>query len=226
MLSLLDLFMFVWHNNHIDKSEFCEEIEMLVIALLLNVVIVLCEVYVLGHIKKKINILKYYTYLQNLFGFLSSMIMIVGILREDTPEEYAKGFRYIATCGLVATTFIFVTFLGAGKKVALTDEDFLSGCTAKTANTILHYLCPALALMSFVFFEREINLSNGIWTSLAAAPSCVYWIMYAILSATKLWEEPYRFDYGRKNGKLFEVLTYILIPLSFIAISFVLWTVK
>ncbi len=199
---------------------------MLVIALLLNAVIVLCEIYVLGHVKKKINILKYYTYLQNLLGFLSGMIMIVGILWEDVLGEYAKGFHYIATCGLVATTFIFITFLGAGKKIALTKDDFLSGCTAKTANIILHYLCPALALISFVFFEREISLTNGIWTSLAAAPSCVYWIVYAILSATKLWAEPYRFASGRKHGKLLEVLTYILIPLSFVAISFVLWIVK
>ncbi len=199
---------------------------MLVIALIIHVIIVLCEIYVLGHIKEKINILKYYTYLQNLLGLLSGMVMIVGILCGNTLGVYAKGFHYVATCGLVATTFIFVTFLGAGKKVALTEDDFLPGCTAKTANAILHYFCPALALISFVFFEREISLSNGIWTSLAAAPSCIYWIVYAILSATKRWEEPYQFAAEGKSGKVLDVLTYISIPLLFVAISFVLWTVK
>ncbi len=136
--------------------------------------------------------------------------------------------RFSLYCNLwIGGNYIhFCNFPWGRKKVALTEDDFLSGCTAKTANAILHYLCPALALISFLFFEREISLSNGIWTSLAAVPSCVYWVAYAILSATKLWDEPYQFESGRKYGKLLEVLTYILIPLSFVAISFVLWTVK
>lgn len=176
--------------------------------------------------RKKINILKYYTYLQNLFGFLSSAIFIVAFLCGNSISEFVKGFRYIATCGLVATTFIFVAFLGAGKKTTLTEDDFIHGFTPKAANVILHYLCPALALVSFVLFEREISLSNGIWTSLAVVPSCGYWIVYVILSATKRWEEPYRFEYGMKNNKVLQVLTYLLIPLSFIAISFALWNIK
>ncbi len=199
---------------------------MLAVALILHLIIVVCEIYVLGHIRKKINILKYYTYLQNLLGLLSSVIIIVDILCGNPMGEYAKGIRYVAVCGLAATTLIFVVFLGAGKKAALTEDDFLRGCTPKAANTVLHYLCPALSLVSFVFFEREISLSNGIWTSLTAIPSCGYWIVYGILSAAKLWEEPYQFEYSGKYGKVLEVSTYLLIPLSFVAISFALWNVK
>lgn len=36
---------------------------MLIMALILNLVILGCELYALGHIKGKLNILKYYTYL-------------------------------------------------------------------------------------------------------------------------------------------------------------------
>ena len=37
---------------------------MLGCALFINIVIVIFELYTLGHIKGKLNILKYYTYLQ------------------------------------------------------------------------------------------------------------------------------------------------------------------
>ena len=46
--------------------------------------------------------------------------------------------------------------------------------------------CPILSLVSFVLFEREIPLSNGIWTSIVAIPSCLYWMIYIVLSLTKL----------------------------------------
>ena len=48
------------------------------------------------------------------------------------------------------------------------------------ANIILHYICPILSLVSFLLFEREIKISNGIWTAIVAIPSCIYWITYII----------------------------------------------
>lgn len=199
---------------------------MLIIALILNVIIVVCEIYTLGHINGKINILKYYTYLQNLIGLFASLILVWAILSGNTIPEFVRGVRYIATCGLTATTFIFLTFLGAGKKIAMTEDDFLPGCSPKTANAILHYICPMLSLISFVVLEREIQLSNGIWTTLSAVPSCGYWIIYLILSAAKVWEEPYQLESNGKGGKIREGLIFLLIPLSFVAISFALWNVK
>ena len=90
---------------------------------------------------------------------------------------------------------------------------------------LLHYVCPAVSLLSFAVFERSIGLSSDIWTGLTAIPSCVYWVVYWILSAAKLWEEPYDFTSKGKNN-LVEILTFVLIPLSFMAISFVLWNIK
>lgn len=203
---------------------------MLITALIINLVIIICECVTLGHIRGKLNILKYYTYLQNFLALIVSIIfsvcLITSFLSDSTIPEFIKGLRYIASCGLLATTFIFIVFLGAGKKIAITGDDFLSGFSPVAANTILHYICPILSAVSFVFFEREINLTNSIWTGAAAIPSCLYWIIYLILSATKLWEEPYDFTSEKKKSTIGEFLTVLLIPLSFVAISFILWNVK
>ena len=50
---------------------------MLIMALILNLVILGCELYALGHIKGKLNILKYYTYLQNFLSLIISFVCSV-----------------------------------------------------------------------------------------------------------------------------------------------------
>ena len=203
---------------------------MLKIALFINLIIVICELYALGHIRRKTDILKYYTYLQNLLAlfisFLFFIYLIVCMVFGREIAVFIKGLRYVVTCGLAATMFVFAVILGAGKKIAITEDDFLWGCSPETANAILHYICPVLSIVSFVFFERELPLSDGIWTSVAAIPSCLYWVIYIILSVTKSWEEPYAFTTQGAKSKMKEGFLFSLLPLSFIAISFVLWTIK
>lgn len=203
---------------------------MLKIAVFINLIIIICEFYTLGHIKRKRDILKYYTYLQNLLTLLTSFVFIlcwiVCMISGIEIYEFVEGLRYMATCGLAATMFIFLTFLERGKKIAITEDDFLSGCSPKVANGVLHYICPIMSLVSFTVFERELLLMNGIWTSVAAIPSCLYWIIYSILSAAKLWEEPYDFTSQGGKNKIQELLPFFLLPLSFIVISFVLWMIR
>ena len=203
---------------------------MLKIALFINLTIIICELYTLCHIRKKTDILKYYTYLQNLLAMFVSFVflicLIVCMISGREIPVFIRGLRYVATCGLAATMLIFLTVLGAGKKIAITEDDFLSGLSPEIANAVLHYICPILSLVSFVFFERDLILSDGIWTSIASIPSCLYWIIYIILSVTKLWEEPYAFTAQGAKSKLQDILPFFLIPFSFIAISFVLWIIK
>ena len=201
---------------------------MLIKALITNLVIIICEVLTLGHIRGKWNILKYYTYLQNFLALIVSLVFsicsIVCLVSGRIIPEYFRGLRYVATCGLLATMFTFIVFLGAGKRIAITEDDFLFGFSPVMANIILHYICPILSLVSFLLFEREIKISNGIWTAIVAIPSCIYWITYTVLSLTNAWEEPYNF--ASKANKIWDVLSVLLIPLSFIVISYTLWNVK
>lgn len=201
---------------------------MLGISIVINLIIAICEIVTLANIKGKTNIFKYYTYFQNLIALIVSIIYIIGtsicMVSNNIIPEFIKGLRYISTCGLISTMFIFVVFLGAGKRVSITQEDFHLNFNYKIANIILHYICPILSLLSFIIFEREINLNDGLWTIIVIIPSCIYWIIYIILTSTKVWNEPYNFS-SNKN-KIWEVLVMIFIPLSFIVISFVLWNIK
>ena len=204
---------------------------MLIVALVINLIILICETYVLIKVRRKRNIFKYYTFLQNFLTAIVSTIFIVylilNILFSYQITEYIKGMRYVSSCGLITTTIIYVLFLSSNNKNKLSDEDFVK-INPKIANVLLQYLCPFLSLLSFVIFEREIPLTNSIWTGLVALPSALYWLVYLILSLTKLWEEPYDLS-SKKNGVkgvLLEIFTFILIPIIFIFVSFLLWQIK
>ena len=204
---------------------------MLIVALVINLIILICEIYVLIKVRRKRNIFKYYTFLQNFLAAIVSSIFIVylilNILFSHQITEYIKGMRYIISCRLITTTIIYVLFLSSNNKNTLSNEDFVK-LNPKIANVLLHYLCPVLSLLSFIIFEREITLTNSIWTGLAALPSGLYWLVYLILSLTKLWEEPYDLTSKRTGvkGLLLEIFTLILIPIIFMFVSFLLWEIK
>lgn len=205
---------------------------LLYIALILNLIIIVCEIWTISKIRNKIDVIKYYTFLQNFLALITSIVfsayLIGNIFFDITIPDYVRGFRYVATCGLVTTTFIFVAFLSSKSKNLLTEKDFKDKVNPKRANIILHYFCPLVSLVSFVLFERQILLTKTEWTGYAAIPSCLYWGIYLFLSLTKLWEEPYDFTTGKneKSSSLLEILTMIILPLSFIFISFVLWNIR
>ena len=167
---------------------------------------------------------KYYTYLQNILCLIVSIIFCIYIVINTFGYvvilEYIRGLRYVVTTGLVFTSFIYVVLLSSNKNNMITDRDF-KGISGKMANVILHYLCPVISLVSFVFFERSIILDNGIWTMLVAIPSCLYWVLYFILTITKVWEETYDFSIKKNN-----MLLFICIPIFFIIVSIILWNVR
>lgn len=199
----------------------------LYIALLLNLILIVLEVFVLSNIKDKTNIFKYYTFLQNFLACIISIVFVVYIsliiFFDGIILEFVRGLRYIATCGLVSTMFIYVIFLSSNKKNHLNEEDFLNNFNYKKANIILHYLCPIISLVSYVILERIIFITDSRWTIYAVIPSAAYWIIYLFFSLTNKWNEPY--DFSSKNS-FKEIFVIICIPILFVLISFVLWNIK
>lgn len=197
------------------------------IALALNLIIVLSEIVSFSKIKKKTDIFKYYTYLQNLVVLVSSVIITVylisNLIANIEIPEFVKGIRYIATCGLTTAMFIYIIFLS--RQDLFKESDFSSNFSPKTANVLFHYACPLLSLVSFTIFERKLPLADPKWIIYASYLSCIYWGIYLFLSVARLWEEPYKFETDGKTtkAKILDKLAYVIIPTIFILISMVLW---
>ena len=182
-------------------------------------------------LKNKLSIFRYYTFLNSfialIVSFIFSIFLINNIIYNNLVPEYIKGLRYVATCGLVATMIIYKLFLSNKSQNLISSDDFKAKTNLQKTNIIIHYVCPIISLVSFIFFERQIELLNSKWTLYTAIPSCLYWSVYLILSTLKLWEEPYDFsNNSKKNNQFKEMITYIGIPILFIVLSYILWNIK
>ena len=198
----------------------------LFIALILNLFVIGINTIVLLKVKRKQDIIKYYTYfhaaLLTVINIIYSIYIVLYLLFDNVIPEYVKGLRYVSLCGVLMASFVYVVFLSRKESNRFNENDF-NGFNPKLANIFLHYVSPFVMLLSFVVFERSIELNNSIWTVLAIIPTALYWIMYLVFTILKVWNEPY--DFSSEN-KFFEIISYISIPVAFILISFILWNIK
>ena len=86
----------------------------LIMALMFNFLLIIIEGATFLKVKNKLNILKFYTFLQNLIALAISILFcgfaIIELLGYGNVPELIKGLRYTATCGLAATMFVFAFF--------------------------------------------------------------------------------------------------------------------
>lgn len=198
----------------------------LFIALILNLLVIGINTIVLLKVKRKQDIIKYYTYfhaaLLTVINIIYSIYIVLYLLFDNVIPEYIKGLKYVSICGVLMASFVYVVFLSRKESNRFKDDDF-KGLNPKLADIFLHYVSPFVMLLGFVFFERSIELNNSIWTVLAIIPTALYWLMYLVFTILKVWNEPY--DFSSEN-KFFEIISYISIPVAFILISFILWNIK
>lgn len=201
------------------------------LSLAANAVLLTLQAWALHGIKKKRYIFKYYTYLQNFISAVASAFFVAAVvanyLNYPLLLAAAKGVRYVATCGLVVTMFVF-TFISVvckDDKNKIGSNDCKAGYNYRLVNLVLHYISPVLAVTSFLWFEKPIRLTNSVWTGLAAIPSILYWGAYFILTVTNRWDEPYRFAVSKSKVKndIIQVAFVLFFAVLFMITSMLLW---
>ena len=199
-------------------------------ALMLNAVIVAMELFVMSRLANKKDILKYYTYLSNLIALITSAVFVVvtalNLINGNFTPLWLKGIRFSATYMLVTTLFVFSVVLLPWDRSGntISQSDFLHGVSPRLANLVLHYLCPLISAASFILFERQPILAGSEWTLYGAIPTILYWIMYFIMTATHLWEDPYSLGESEKaSGSGMGFLLFLLIPLMSMGLDYLLW---
>ena len=95
-------------------------------------------------------------------------------------------------------------------------------------NIVLHYISPVLAVISFLWFEKPIVLTDSLWTAIVALPSVLYWTVYLILSVTNKWDEPYSFSVSKSKAvnDIAQVAFVLLFAVLFVFTTILLWETK
>lgn len=206
----------------------------LVLPFLANALLIAMQTWALGGIRNKRGLFRQYTYLQNFLSLLASTFFVIAFAADcmDVPQLLpgARGLRYVATCGLAVAMFVF-TFLFIccrKEKNRIGSGDCKPGYPHRLVNIVLHYIAPVLAVVSFLWFEKPIALTDARWTAVAAFPSIAYWIAYLVLTAAKRWEEPYDFSVSKNRAvnDIAQAAFGLLFAVLFVFTSMALWENK
>ena len=167
-------------------------------------------------------IFRYFTVLSNLLCAVSAAAVVVARLGGAGDVNAAIGvlpawvsiLKYVGTCAVTVTLLTVFCFLAPSLgsfKDLLQAQDFL-----------LHFLCPVLAIISYVFFD-QIKMSFG-FVLLGTLPVLLYGIyyLYRVIYAPpeKRMEDFYTFNRGGKWPIAFAAML-----IGAFVISVILWAV-
>jgi len=163
--------------------------------------------------EKRSMLFRYFTVLSNLLCGAASLLMAAFGLFGRVPAAVLL-LKYISTCAVTVTFLTVMVFLGPAS------GNFLE--TIKGPDFFLHLLCPLLAIVSFVFFEKT-SMPFGV-VFLGTAPVLLYGLLYlykvVFAPAEKRWDDFYTFNRGGKWP-----ISFTAMVLGGFIVSLVLWAV-
>ena len=164
--------------------------------------------------EQKHIVFRYFTALSNLFCAVTSLVMMIFSIAGEVPAAI-RILKYSGTCSVTVTFLTVMLFLLPTMK---DPKRLLTGY-----NLFFHLLCPVLAIVSWLAFEKTADLGFYI-VIFGTLPVVLYTIlyMYKVLWAPvgKRWEDFYGFN---RNGK-WPVSAAAMICSAFV-ISVLLWVI-
>ena len=159
------------------------------------------------------RLFRYFTTLSNVLCAIASLAVAVCEICGTLPF-WALLIKYVGTAAVTVTMLTVFLFLGP------TSHDWKGLLTGTPF--FLHLLCPVLALVSFLVFEKT---AMPAWTiAVGSLPVPVYGAFYmrkvVYAPEEKRWEDFYGFNRGGKW-----VLSYGLMTIAGALIALALWAI-
>ncbi len=134
----------------------------------------------------KTMMFRFFTIDSNILLVIASIVTVICILKQNMPE-WCVIFKFASVHAVTVTLLVACCFLSLS-------YGFMP--MIKGNNFFLHLFCPLIALLSFIFLEKEKRLKGIFW---ALVPSIIYGIIYYILVVEKeIWPDFYGFNRGGK----------------------------
>lgn len=148
-----------------------------------------------------IHSLRFFTVLSNLFVMAVCFMIIIYNCKNIICDKYEFP-KWLVVLKYIATTAVSLTFVTVVVFLAPSFEIIGKGYFTlfEHNNFFMHFLTPVLAIVSFVFFERNQKLPFKLsW--LTIIPTALYAIVYATMvvlvgEANGGWVDFYNFTFG------------------------------
>lgn len=176
--------------------------------------------------RNNMNMFLFYTEDSNYFAGIVCLIVAIYqirslVLKSDNIPQIVRKLKYIAVCQLVLTFLVVVCVLAPmaggveGYKYMLLENSML----------YQHLLCPIIAFVSFIYFERESKLPKNS-SLIAVIPTIIYAIIMVLLNIFKVIEGPYQFLMVYKQSVLVSIIWFIVIIGAIFLISKVIYCIS
>lgn len=163
------------------------EKQITAIALALNIVIVILEIigFALAVPSLKLNTLIFYTEDSNFLALISSVLFSYYIISGKDMPDWLSILKYISTLSVTVTFFVVVFVL------SWMTPDGLVNLLISESMLYHHTLCPILAIITFVFFEKYWFGKKDIIKALYF--TFIYAVIMIGLNILKIVDGPYPF---------------------------------
>jgi len=193
-------------------------------ALIANIALVVMEIPgMIGSIESHgASMFRFYTQDSNLFALVACAIFVYFAVRNLRRGVYAvpmwvKTVKYMVTCCLMVTFLVVVCVLapmyGPGSLEVMLFSDH---------SLYVHFLCPLVALISFVFFEGGAPLEKK-HVLYALIPTLVYGVVMLALNILRVVHGPYPFLYVYEQPVYMTALWYVAI---FLGAYLIAWLIR
>ncbi|MBQ6235892.1 MAG: hypothetical protein IJK54_08225 [Clostridia bacterium] len=181
---------------------------------ILNVVLVAgCVAWGVKKVDPWTRLFRFFTVLSNVLCAIASLAVVVCELCGALPF-WALLLKYAGTAAVTVTMLTVLLFLGPTShdwKGLLSREDLF-----------MHLICPVLAIVSFLVFEKT---EMPAWTiAIGALPVPIYGALYmkkvVYSPEERRWEDFYGFNRGGKWP-----LSVVLMTIAGALIAFALWAI-
>ena len=145
---------------------------------------------------------KYFTTDSNILVGIAALVMLLfNIARFFKPDarmpKWVSVLKYAGTSAVALTLVTVVLFLGPFSAVKGGLHGYLRMFAGNTL--ALHLTTPLLAIVSFIFFERDNEFSLGDCL-IASLPAYVYGVVYfTLVVCLGVWTDWYNFTLGGKD---------------------------
>lgn len=170
------------------------------------------------------RLLTFYTEFSNFFALITSSIVYVSQLKnfkEDKPMTlWVKKVKYFSTCCLSLTFLVVLFILAPGSGAGGFRSMFLEG-----PSLYFHLLNPIVAIISFVFFEREPDLSKKT-PQFALIPTILYgFIIYPLIITEKILP-PYPFLAVYNQPIILSLIWFLILLAACYLVNFGLYLIS
>lgn len=158
-----------------------------IVALLMNLVVVVMEIMTTLHsiVLYGAGMFQYYTIDSNLLALFSSFLYILLFCKKEKP-------LWLSFIQLMVTVNLTLTFLVALFVLSSTIPGSVRGIMLSGDALYQHTLCPILTFISFIFFAKDLRLTEKL-RGTVILPTLFYAIVMILLNAMRVVNGPYPF---------------------------------